>query len=129
VLRRYLLVVIISLSPTWAAFAGCNDPVAVADNLDNYRATLVVEVLANDRDADGDALAVDLAWDRLFLAIALWNQDRAPAKKEARQGLAILDPALGRDNPKLHDLITEMPKLSPPPESKPKRAKAESNEI
>jgi hypothetical protein len=99
VLRRYLLVAIVSLASAWAAFAGCNDPVAVADTMDNYGATLVVDALANDRDLDGDALAVDFGWDRLFLAIALWHQDRAAAKEEARQGLAILDPALGRDIP------------------------------
>jgi hypothetical protein len=56
--RRYLLAAIVSLAPAWAALAGCNDPVAVADTMDNYGATLVVDVLANDRDADGDALDV-----------------------------------------------------------------------
>jgi tetratricopeptide (TPR) repeat protein/tRNA A-37 threonylcarbamoyl transferase component Bud32 len=59
----------------------------------------------------GGPTSVDLGWDRLFLAIALWHQDRAAAKEEARQGLAILDPALGRDNPELRDLIAETPEL------------------
>ena len=56
-LRRYLLVGLVSLFPAWA-YAGCTNPVAAADTVDNYGSTLVVDVLANDSDADGDALAV-----------------------------------------------------------------------
>lgn len=59
----------------------------------------------------GGPTSVDLGWDRLFLALALWHQDRAAATEEARKGLAILEPALGRDNPELRDLIEETPEL------------------
>lgn len=48
--------VLVSLLPAAVAGAGCNAPAAVADSADNYGASLVVDVLANDRDADGDAL-------------------------------------------------------------------------
>jgi hypothetical protein len=58
--RRYLFVAIASLLPAWASHAGCSNPEAVADTVDNYGAALVVDVLANDRDADGDALTVTI---------------------------------------------------------------------
>ena len=42
------------------AHAGCNSPVAAVDTVDDYGVPLLVDVLANDRDADGDALTVEV---------------------------------------------------------------------
>ena len=42
------------------AQAGCNGPVATVDLVDNYGVPLMVDMLANDRDADGDALTVEV---------------------------------------------------------------------
>jgi len=51
------LAILATAPPIWA---GCSTPVAVADTADNYGATLVVDVLANDLDADGESLSVSL---------------------------------------------------------------------
>jgi len=57
---QLLFVLILSLLPVATVRAGCTAPVAVADSVDNYGGTLVVDVLVNDRDADGDALVVEV---------------------------------------------------------------------
>jgi hypothetical protein len=57
---QLLFVLVLSILPAAVVHAGCTAPVAVADSADNYGATLVVDVLVNDRDADGDALQVDV---------------------------------------------------------------------
>ena len=49
---------IVSMAPD--IWAGCQGPVAVDDTAENYGSTLVVDVLANDTDADGEALAVSV---------------------------------------------------------------------
>lgn len=82
-MRRLLLLIFpiaFTLTAT-AASAGCSAPVAVADGADNYGAALVVDVLANDRDADGDALSV-----------AVTGTTCAGAAIEVRGGLIAIEP-------------------------------------
>lgn len=55
-IRLALLTVTLLMSST--AFGGCNAPIAMADVAENYGGALVVDVLANDRDPDGDELSV-----------------------------------------------------------------------
>ena len=58
-MRSIALGILLILLPV-AAQAGCNNPVAAVDTVDDYGAPLLVDVLANDRDADGDALTVEV---------------------------------------------------------------------
>lgn len=62
-MHRFFLILLAILLAAPELRAGCNMPVAVADTADNYGGTVVVDVLANDSDADGDALAVDITGD------------------------------------------------------------------
>ncbi len=82
---------------------------------------LLRRVVAID-EKTGSAQNADLGWDRLFLAQALWHQDRAAAREEAKAGLEILDREVGRDHPELRKWMEEHRGGSSSHEKRPARA-------